>query len=566
LDVKNIEIPASSFYNLEIDAAGAEYQILNDLIVENNLSITNGTFNLNSNDLFVGGSLTNSGTFTIGNQKITFNGDAGTHTINSGGTSFYEVEINSNTGNATYNLVENLDVANNFTLREGNFSLSPDAGTSNYNLTIGKRFTNIKGDFSAFDGNMEVNENWISGGAASFNPGTGTVTFISNSGTRTISPKSNSFYDVVFNGTATFRLSGDLDVDNNLNIANGTLDVGIAPSYDVFVGGDWINNSDFIERASTVIFDGDNQQLTATGDETFYNMNVENNSLILNNNLNIANDFVLDSGYIDVQANTITLGTDASNIGSLSYTSGVIDGKFQRWMNAVETDYIFPLGTSSSSNVLTMRFITNITAGSVIAEFMPSNPGTSGVPLNDNGISIDSVFTDGSWSISAQNSLASTDYNVTLDGSGFSSYLVMESTRLIKRTNGGDWEVDGNHVAGSGDNVFRQGMSGIATTATEFGLGKIACMGGQIGTAQTICSGNAPVTHTNESLPTGGASYSYTWQYTEELTAVPGDANWIDISSSDLEELDYGILIDDTKFIRKENGVGCSLKYSNIIN
>ncbi|MCG8384954.1 MAG: hypothetical protein MJA30_05390, partial [Cytophagales bacterium] len=55
------------FYNVIVNSAGTE-TISGDLDVENDLTISTGTFRTNANDVFIAGSLTNSGTFQHNNN------------------------------------------------------------------------------------------------------------------------------------------------------------------------------------------------------------------------------------------------------------------------------------------------------------------------------------------------------------------------------------------------------------------------------------------------------------------------------------------------------------------
>lgn len=562
---KGIDITTGSFYNLSINAPGAGYLIYRDLTVSNNLSISNGDLDLNSNNINIAGGLAVSGTFTLGTSLVTFNGTSGSHLVDAPSVTFPNIVVNSSSGNARYMLNDNLSISNNLTITDGIFDLSPDGGTTSYNLTIGNRFTNSQGDLYARNGTIEIGENWINSVLGTIYPGTSTVEFVSASGTRSISSGNGSFYDLLINGNATFRLSGNLDVDNDITIQNGTLDLATGPSYNVIVGGNWDNSATFEPRAGQVSFDGVSQSITNASGEVFYNLEGNSSLLQLNNNVTVTNTFTLTSGIIDAQTFTLMLGTGVGNPGSLTYVSGGIIGKFERWMNAIETDYIFPVGTATTYNPATIRCVTNLTNGTVEGEFISTNPGTSGLPANDGATPIDDVFTEGFWRFVAKNGMASTDYNVTINGSGFTSQTLESSNRVLKRTNGSDWDFEGTHVSAVVPNVYRNTLNGIATSSTDFCIGIISCVGGTIGTADTVCEGIDLDPFTNITLPTGGGTYTYTWQESNTITAVPGDANWTDIPSSNTAALDYGIINDTTIFVRKEEAVGCPTTYSNTV-
>jgi PKD repeat protein len=94
-----------------------------------------------------------------------------------------------------------------------------------------------------------------------------------------------------------------------------------------------------------------------------------------------------------------------------------------------------------------------------------------------------------------------------------------------------------------------------------------ALQGGTIGSNQTVCFGTDVAAFTNIVAPSGGDNtFTYTWQYTTNMAAVPGDVNWTDISSSNSIAYDYGTLSIQTRFLRKAVDISCNTPvYSNII-
>jgi len=182
------------------------------------------------------------------------------------------------------------------------------------------------------------------------------------------------------------------------------------------------------------------------------------------------------------------------------------------------------------------------------------------------------VFPDGYWNVTAANSFACTDYNLTLNGTGFTStYTIDADTRIIKRTNGGAWGLDGTHSAASSPNCYRNGITGgISTLSTQFGFGLRYCLGGTIASAvSTICAGEDVNNLTNSVLPSGGTDYHYVWQYNENLSAIPGDGDpgWADIAGTDNPEYDPGPINVSTQYVRKATAdAGCTgSQYTNAI-
>lgn len=117
---------------------------------------------------------------------------------------------------------------------------------------------------------MGLNALTISG-SADVSAGTFTtaslVTFTS-AGSETFKPGSVVFSGVTFSGGGTYTLASSFDVNGNLQIVSGNLDVSTS-NYAMNVAGNWSNASTFTARSGTVTFDGTSQ--TVSGSTTFHN-------------------------------------------------------------------------------------------------------------------------------------------------------------------------------------------------------------------------------------------------------------------------------------------------------
>ena len=207
----------------------------------------------------------------------------------------------------------------------------------------------------------------------------------------------------------------------------------------------------------------------------------------------------------------------------------------------------------------------------MVVEFVDADPGDTGLPLDDGGYITNTIFPDGYWNFTAQNALVCSDYNITLDGTGFNStYTIDSDTRVLKRVSGGSWDLTdaGSHAAAAAPLVYRKGIDGISSSTTQFGLALRGCTGGTISNpVTTICSDDDVSAFTDTESPSGGSGYTYTWQYSTVLTAVPGDANWTDITGSNALVYDPATLTQSTLFVRKADAAsGCiGSQYSNAI-
>ncbi|MCX7986961.1 MAG: hypothetical protein N2662_08485 [Bacteroidales bacterium] len=582
---KDIKQGASAFNNLIIRGGSAtQYKLNSNTTLTGSLTISKGNLNFNGYDLTVGGSWnSNGGSFTTGTKTVTFNAASGTHNINPSTSNFYNLVFNSGngTGNATFTLgttsPSTIGITNNLTINRGIVDLSPDGGVTSNNLNIGNRYYMTGGTLVARAGTITVGENWAITGTGIFTCGTSKVVFVASTGTKSISPRNQSFYDLQINGNALFRITNTLDVNNNLTISNGTFDVSTSPTYNVFVGGNWTNNATFIPQVGTVTFDGSSlQTISRAGQETFYSLTINNTGggvSLANGNVVVSNLLTMTSGNINTGTYKLVVGTSTANPGNLTYTSGQVVGRLERWITATATNYIFPVGSFTEAHYAIIRPISGLTSGSVIMRYLVGDPGSTGLPLDEGADSVILQFSKGYWDAVAANGFACSNFNISLLANYFSTgtNYVNATSRILKRTNNGSWILEGTHqnaTINTSDTIcHRLGLLGISSLSTQFAIGATNCLGGQIAADQTICKGTSPSAFNNVVFPRGGSGvYTYTWQYTTNMSALPGDGSWIDIPSSNFANYTYtGAVNAPTKFVRKMSTPGCVPKYSNVL-
>ena len=150
---------------------------------------------------------------------------------------------------------------------------------------------------------ISVENDWVA--AAGTFSGSGTVQFTSGSATFTPGASSYSTVTVALNIGATLTLGGALDVNNNLRIQSGTLDVSTS-NYAINLAGNFTNLDTFTARAGTVTLDGTNQIIS--GSTTFYN---------LTKSVAVADILTFDVGETQTINGTVTLSGAAGNLLSL---------------------------------------------------------------------------------------------------------------------------------------------------------------------------------------------------------------------------------------------------------
>ncbi|OFX85281.1 MAG: hypothetical protein A2W99_15070 [Bacteroidetes bacterium GWF2_33_16] len=285
------------------------------------------------------------------------------------------------------------------------------------------------------------------------------------------------------------------------------------------LAGNWINTGVFNSGASTVQFNGNNlQTITRAGGETFHNLVINNSGIALNNrivlpqNVTVAGTLSMALGNIDPGTNTLYLTNPLP--GALNYTSSTgsrVLGKFDRRVNSAG-NYLFPLGTTSYYNPLNLNTNVTPTTGSVLSEFIAADPGSNGLPLTDltfaDSVEVYEAYNDGYWNL-VSNSFSVSSFNISINGNGFTP-AIQDMTRVIKRTNGGNWALDGVHIDASGTTGQRNNIStNISSSGTQLALalGRPRIWTHPADTA--VCNGESA---SFSVYATGRGTLTYQWQ------------------------------------------------------
>ncbi len=257
----------NSYYNLTFNGAGT-WNLNSDLTVTNDLTLTQGTLDLNSRNLAVtnnfvvgaSGNLRLQGSETVSaidtnNGTVTYYG-AGNYTAASGGLvtgdTYNNLVFN---GPGTWELDNNLTVNNNLTLTQGTVDINAHNLAVTTNFSIGAT------------GNLRLQ------GAetvSTINTNNGTVTY-DGAGNYTAAAgglvAGDTYNNLVFNGSGTWALDNNLTVNNSLTLTQGTLDL---EGRNLSVTGTFSNDaalrlqntetitftSGFDTNSGTVIYDG----------------------------------------------------------------------------------------------------------------------------------------------------------------------------------------------------------------------------------------------------------------------------------------------------------------------
>jgi len=411
----------------------------------------------------------------------------------------------------------------------------------------------------------------------------GTIQFLKPSGTQTVSG-SGSFYNIANLYLGTFNLyttstsnlifsQTNTMVVNQVTVNTGTFThnnkltigrPGVIPT--VILGGNGIttpsgsftsvpnfDNTSFntaltYNMTSEPFALGVKNELGA-GTTNLHNLTINNpKGLSIDRNLNIVNSLTMTVGDILIGNNNITLGTGASNLGSLSHISGTsgqiicgTSGGFTRWVNTVlaptsaSTLSLFPLGTPGSRRHAFVYYNASnalSAAGTVTARHADATGVSSMTSFTENSLTMDTRSNAG-WVFSSGNGLAlSGTVSTQLVGEG--AIMTNPSTTATNNilnntiTNNSGSALGGTYAAGSGTFTqpvaTRTGMSLANLTSAPLYIGAPSGVIGGVITA--INSGNwatASTWNTN-SVPT--ASDNVIIADTVQVTCAGGSGTY----------------------------------------
>lgn len=286
---------------------------------------------------------------------------------------------------------------------------------------------------------------------------------------------------IVVNSKDIENTAGSLGNDGTINLSGNYKSTATTNGNGIFtIGGNWTNTGGiFFPGTSTVIFNGSaNQSIIRSLGENFYNLSINNsgsdpsNRVALANNVTVLGTLSMSLGNID--AGTFKLLLSNSAAVALNYTSTTrsrIFGKFERGVSETGT-YLFPIGTSLFYNPANLITNSVPVSGRVLSEFItPPSIDATGLPQPDPPVEVGNVYQDGYWSMTANNGFSSGNYNINLNAAGFTT-PIYDITRVIKRTTGGNWMLDGSHQDAAGTVVYRNNLTGdISPSGTQFALG-----------------------------------------------------------------------------------------------
>jgi hypothetical protein len=428
-----------------------------------NWNYTAGTIDVTTNNATVvfssplaGGVFTLTGTFSLNN--VTFEGNNNNSlTVNTGSvltvtgtlstTGAFNVFINTTIGGATA-----IQAQGNITI--GNTSVSGGGtGLILINGTGAQLFSSTSpasegllpyitiqkpSGTLTLSGILSESRSWTyTSGTVDATTNATTVVFGGNN--LTITSAGMSFYNITFTAN-TSTLANNLTANNNLTISG--LSVLAPGSNTINLAGNWSawGSAGYTTATSTVNFDGSAlQTISTTGGSNFTNLIVNNSStgIQLENSAAITTALTMTQGNIDLNSNTLTLGTTAALPGTLNYTAGTMinTGTFTRWIAKAtiasgSAAGLFPVGNINNYQPFNISAPTTApTSGGTASLSYTYVNGNTLVSFPD-GASTVAVIKNLNWALTTGNGLAGGTYNIEGQGTGFGTIGNVTDLRL----------------------------------------------------------------------------------------------------------------------------------------
>lgn len=175
-------------------------------------------------------------------------------------------------------------------------------------------------------------------------------------------------------------------------------------------------------------------------------------TLTLTNNLSVRDEMTFNSGKVITSGKTLILGRDQNNSGNLFYNGGYVVGQLSRWVKKGQRALmIYPIATLTQSRMAVVNFSSEPTVGgTLVVEFVSSDPGINGGPYFDNGYEINRYAAEGYWRIS-QSGLTGGTYSINLTAEGFNGVQNPSELRIMQKLSGQpEFTLTGSHIDGSG--------------------------------------------------------------------------------------------------------------------
>ncbi|EKD26597.1 MAG: hemagglutinin-like protein [uncultured bacterium] len=336
--------------------------ILNQIqgVLASNLNVTNGTYDLNGQNLTVSDTFSNNGTLRMqGGETVALTMDTNSGTVEYDGGAWYASGSGLACGNDYYNLTfsnsgfwspnNTLTVNNNLSILNGTLMLEGN------DLTVNGTFTNET--LLTLQGDETLN--------LTMDADSGQVEYVGSGNYLGGLAGGNDYFTLLISGTGTWRPNGNLQVNQNLYLYDGVLELD---GHNASVILNYANNGAILRLngnetlsfsndidSGTVEYDGAGVYASLSAGNDYYNVVFSGTGTYAHNgNFNVANDITLSSGTLTSDAALYTF--DVS--GDFMFNGGVFirstggDGTILNPYQVIDDYGLQGIGTNLNSNYI----------------------------------------------------------------------------------------------------------------------------------------------------------------------------------------------------------------------
>ncbi len=417
----------------------------------------NSTMNIGGNFYYQGGT-----TYVCVNGSSTINVTAGNVNVTGGTLAF-----NQTGGTAYGNTSTSMNITGNLTVSGGTVDMSQYSGN---NTTKGWGIINLTGNLTV-SGTGLITETGNSRGQIYFTGTTAIQTYSTNN-------QITNVVDYTVNSGAILRTNNNVLTDDGdfTLMSGGGLMIGSAQGITktTMQGNVQVTGTRSYSPGADYTYEGTAAQVSGDGlPSQERNLTINNsNNVTLTASTTSTGTQTFTTGIWIATNDTLTLGTSTTNLGTLSRTNGHVYGYYRRWVAAaIASNILFPVGILTYYNGANFSFTTVPTSGgSIVATFIPTNPGTLGLPLTDAG---DVLVNTGYayWQFGAMNGFAGGQWSVNLYANGFPGIADYTKLHVLRRVGTGtSWTINGTHSAGTGSNSAAVGNRTVMTSLGHYGI------------------------------------------------------------------------------------------------
>ena len=265
--------------------------------------------------------------------------------------------------------------------------------------------------------------------------------------------------------------------------ASGTASLSIYG--DLTLNGSFTDNST-ASTAGVVLAGSVAQTISGTTAAVFKNLTINNSSgsasaiTLSSNNLSVSSNLTLSSGIVNLSGNTVTLGSSATNTGTLNYTSGswLYGGNIVRWFptSAVtlgSNGSLFPIGDASNYRPMYFGSSGLSASGGTIKVSHTGIVNATPVSFLDAATAV-LVRSNSYWKVSTGNGISSTGtpFNLRTEGTGFGIIGDVADLRMILAATSAPG-TDGVNAGTVGNPQVNRTASSVANLANTYYWGSV---------------------------------------------------------------------------------------------